>query len=435
MKPKVSLVLTPPFWPNLPPLSLIHLGGFLAFNKYYPQLIDINNIYYRQSCQGDKRQWLKSCNREFEKKIFKFFKDDIDVFGERYLKGLLHSDVVGFSCYKSNLETAVLLAKKIRSLNKNIKIIFGGPQIAWLYFKHNNNIPQRLRQIADLIVIGEGEKAILDFLNMRHKDKIISFEEIDDLNNYDFDYAYRQLDRNNYPRTSSVSLISTRGCIRKCNFCSERLLYKKFRKRTVDDVIEEIVIHKEKGAANFIFHDSMLNADLAFLEELCDKIIERFGSIPWEAQMGIRPDMSERLCRKIKQSGCYNIFIGLESGSSNILKKMRKGFNPEQAVDFFTKLKQAGLSFGVSLIVGYPGEKEHDFKESLRFLIDNKDIIPKIEQVNPFVYYEGTDVDKNSDFYHNRQLPNRVEYFIERLKEHRFKMTKAFLNNLVENKK
>jgi radical SAM superfamily enzyme YgiQ (UPF0313 family) len=177
----------------------------------------------------------------------------------------------------------------------------------------------------------------------------------------------------------------------------------------------------------------MVNIDLKFLENLCDAIINNFVKISWEAQMGIRTDMSGRLLDKIKKSGCYNLFIGLESGSNSVLQRMCKGFTSKQAKNFFKQLKSTGLNFGVSMIVGYPGETEKEYRESLKFLIDNKEIIPKIEQINPFVYYEGTKTDKQYDYRYNKEALIRTQSMIKSLKEDKFKMTNAFLNNLVKN--
>ena len=142
--------------------------------------------------------------------------------------------------------------------------------------------------------------------------------------------------------------------------------------------------------------------------------------------------MGGRLLRKIKKSGCYNLFVGLESGSDATLKKMNKGFSAQDAKIFFEKLNAAGLFFGISIIVGYPGETEGDFQESLAFVVRNKGLIPKIEQVNPFVYYEGTPVLPAGGYRPNKASLQRMWLFIKEIKRDRFKYTNAFLGNLVE---
>jgi len=194
-------------------------------------------------------------------------------------------------------------------------------------------------------------------------------------------------------------------------------------------VIEEIQYHRSKNKTDsFVFHDSLINGDLEKLEELCDKMIKCFGSVKWEAQIAVHNSMPLALFKKMKKSGCYNLFVGLESGCTRTLKNMNKGFTPQNAVNFFKKLNAAGLFFGVSVIIGYPGETEADFRESMDFIIKNKPLIPKIEQVNPFTYYDGTTADKKAD----KNALKRLDIFIKEIKSNGFKYTNAFLGNLME---
>ena len=107
---------------------------------------------------------------------------------------------------------------------------------------------------------------------------------------------------------------------------------------------------------------------------------------------------------------------------------MNKGFTAREAVGFFKKLNSAGLFFGVSIIIGYPGETEAEFRQSMDFIIKNKPLIPKIEQINPFTYYDGTDACKKAD----KNSAERLDIFIKEIKSHGFKYTNAFLGNLIE---
>ena len=242
---------------------------------------------------------------------------------------------------------------------------------------------------------------------------------------------YRGVDLKNYPKNDSIPMLFSKGCVRKCRFCSERLLYKNFRQRPVKNILEEISYHQQQNMIKyFIFHDSMINASLENLEELCDGIIDRFGSINWEAQLYIR-EMDEGLLEKMKLSGCYNLFIGLESGSDTTLQRMNKGFTTKDAINLFRKLTKVGLSFGISLITGYPGETEKDHKESLDFVIKNRQYIPKIEQINPFTYYDGTDVDIETGYSFDTAI-RRFNEFVQEIKHHSFRYTNAFLGNLIE---
>jgi len=425
---RILLAIMPMFWPKMPPLGIGYLQAFLEKNNSACDIIDVNNIFYSLSSPELKKSWLVSCDTFFEENIFSFMQKEHPEEFKKLLETMLRYEAVGFSCFKSNLHATLRLAKLLKSRNKSIKIVLGGPEIARQYFKTSGRFTKEIRNLADLIVTGEGEKPLLDFVQLRGQDKTPAFNELDSLYSLPFP-VYKGLDIDSYPRKNSISLLFSRGCVRKCVFCSERLLYKRFRSRANENVIEEIKYHRSKNKTEyFIFHDSLINGDLKKLEELCDNIIKNFGSVKWEAQIAVRNDMSQALLEKIKKSGCYNLFLGLESGCNRTLKSMNKGFLAEDAVNFFKKLNAAGLFFGISIIAGYPGETESDFRESLDFIIKNKALIPKIEQVNPFVYYDGTSAGKRAD----KDSSERLDSFIKEIKSRGFKYTNAFIGNLIE---
>ena len=431
LQERILLTILPPFWPKMPPIGLGYLQSFLETVGQKAQILDLNNLFYRLSEDNLKREWLISCNVHLEENIFSIIKESFPKEYKETIEKLLDYDIIGFSCFKSNFKTTLQTAALLKNRREGIKIILGGPEITRQYFKGGCRLNTKLGDLADFLVMGEGERSLLRYLEV-NTEKIARFEQLEDLSKLAFP-KYQGLEFKDYPRKDALPLQFSRGCIRRCAFCSERLLYKGFRMRPVANLIEEIRYHREKSKINnFVFFDSMINANPAKLEELCDEIISNFGKINWEAQMAISIDCGDELFIKMKKSGCYNLFVGLESGSDNVLKKMKKGFNRQQAVAFFKKLKSAGLSFGISMIIGYPGETEADFQKSLDFVLSHRNLIPKIEQVNPFVYYEGTEADKNADYKLNKKSVERLEIFLREIKRNNFKYTNAFLGNLIE---
>ncbi|MDD5773319.1 MAG: B12-binding domain-containing radical SAM protein [bacterium] len=431
----------------MPPIGIAYLQAYLACKNIKADILDLNNVFYNlvraTSRSPLQKSWLISCNTFLEENIIDIIQKDFPSEFNGYINKILEYDIVGFSCFKSNFKTTVEIIKILKAQKSNIKIILGGPEITRQFYKTNgefnmraNNYPPAGRAgsplQADLLVVGEGEKALYDYIvgtHLNNHEKISKFNQLENLE----DLPYPKFQGiNTYPRKDTVPLLFSRGCVRKCNFCSEKLLYIGFRTRPAKNLIEEIRHHLANKIKYFVFFDSMLNADLRKLEKFCDAVIANFGSINWEAQIAVRKDMDKAFFEKIKKSGCYNLFIGLESGSDNTLKKMNKGFTGNDAVEFFKKLNNAGLFFGISLIAGYPGETEKDFKESLDFVINNKALIPKIEQINPFTYYDGTNTDEATDYKLCPESMKRMEIFIEEIKKHNFKYTNAFLGNLVE---
>lgn len=431
---KVLLTLAPVFWPKMPPLGIAYLQSFAARHGISVDLLDLNNYFYNRVSEDLKKSWLISCNKPLEEKIFEIIKNDYTESYKYVFERMAAYDIVGFSCFKSNLRATLAIARALKELKPEIQIIFGGPEIARLAFKSPLILEDGFDGLSSLSVVGEGERPFLSYLNGTHQNqRVVNFSELDDLSQLPFP-TYSGLDLAAYPRKKSISILSSRGCVRACRFCSERLLYRKFRTRPVAGIIEELNFHKNAGIDFFVFHDSMINADIKHLEAMCEAVQLKFGSLPWEAQLGIDERMPDSLFREIKKSGCYGLFIGLESGCGRTLKNMNKGFTTSGALAFFKRLHKAGLFFGVSMIVGFPGETEQDFYESLDFVVRHKDIIPKIEQVNPFVHYEGTDVAPDLSQETNAVSLRRYEIFTGTIKKEGIRHTNAFLGNLMEKK-
>ena len=242
----------------------------------------------------------------------------------------------------------------------------------------------------DYFIIGEGEYALPRIINREIKEKVIHASQIKGLNNLSFP-KYKLFDLSSYERKNGLSVLLSRGCINKCNFCFERILYKTYRSRAPEHVIEEIKYHTAHNKIHwFTFYDSLFNGNLKYLEKLLKLIIKNKLEIIWDAQIGIRHDMDDGLLKLIKKSGCVNLFIGLESGSKYILKQMNKNFTLPQASRFLKRLSGNNINFETSLILNYPFESKEHVEETTRFLLKNRRYIKKIAQVNPYIYYPGT---------------------------------------------
>ncbi len=434
-QPKILLSILPMFWPKYPPLGLGYLQAYLLEQGLQADILDLNNCFYQLADSELKKDWLVSANTFLEKKIIPTLREHYAEEFDTHINKMLEYDIIGFSCFKSNFENTMNIIRILKARKPHIKIVVGGPELARQYFKTNGDFTPELKSLVDHIVVGEGEDSFYQYI-VRDKQSNSSltpsiFSQTKDLLSLPHP-KFVGLDFKNY-RVNAVPIEFSRGCVRKCNFCSERLLFQGYRTRSIEGIISEIEFYKrERNIEYFIFFDSMLNGNLKQFEKLIDAILERFGSIRWEAQMAVREDMNEQFMEKIKKSGCYNIFIGLESGCDRTLQKMNKGFTSGQAERFFQKLHAAHLHFGVSMMVGYPGETEEDFEESLRFILKNRHLIPKIEQVNPFTYYEGTKAEREGDYRLNLSSLNRMHRFVEEITQHNMRYTKAFIGNLIE---
>jgi len=415
MKGLVYLIQSPPSWLKTPPLSLVYLKNYLRKQGQEAEIIDLNTRLFKAS-RLTLPEWL-SLDKELEENLFSLAERKFPFILEDLYKTIEDAETIGFSLSQRNTPFSFSLAKRISDRFPAKRIIFGGPHTFFLEKK--GKLDSR-----NYWVIGEGEIPLCEILS-NSKTKIYHFQEIKDLDALPF-YDFSTLDLNLYSQT--LPLLSSRGCPFKCTFCSEKMLFSKFRHHSPQYIIDQIKHLKNKYKTNsFVFCDSLINYKRKWLSEFCSLVIKNQLNIKWEAQIRIENNFPNELANLIKKSGCYNLFVGLESGSEKILKLMNKGFTTTWALSFFETLTKAKLHFEVSLIFGYPEENETDFQETLSFILENKRIIPKIAQANPFVDYLDN-LKKNT--YPTEEANMRVEKFLQLLDNEKIKYTKSFIRNL-----
>ncbi len=412
----VYIINCPPGWLKTAPLSLVYLRSYLEANGVDARAIDLNIALF-QLFNFSKSQWL-NLNDNFERSLFSESENAFSDFFQNVYKRLENADIIGFSLSRRNAHFSFSLARRIKEKFPAKRIVFGGPQA--LFLDRQNMLDKDYTW-----VIGEGE---IPFRSIAQDDarRVFRYEEIENLDTLPF-LDFQPFNLKSYQPV--LPIFSSRGCHFKCSFCSERLLYQKLRRHSPQYMQEEIrALAIKHSIGNFVFCDSMINSDNAWLEDFCRRLTADDIKVSWEAQLRIAPGFPRELASLIRQSGCFNLFIGLESGSADVLNLMHKGFTPEIALEFFDSLKSAGLQFEISLIFGYPGETEKDFEETAQFILTNKHLIPKIAQVNPFVDY--------LDEFPGQNLPSpegleRVDRFIRMLDSESIKYTRSFINNLV----
>lgn len=412
----VYIIQSPPFWVKTPPLGLAYLKSYFRNTKTDVKVLDLNLALF-QLFSFSKTQWL-NLNEEFEQNLFFYTEKIFPYLLDNVYKLLTNADIVGFSIFKRNITFSFALAKKIKEKFPEKQIVFGGPQTLYLSKTAELNPDYTW-------IIGEGEKPLGDLINNRLK-HVYFFEEIDYLDNLPF-LDFHPLNIKAY--SSYLPIFSSRGCPFQCGFCAEKLLYKKFRCHCPQYIIDQIkYLINRYEINNFIFCDSMFNHDNNWLEKFCLLVIQNKLNIKWEAQIRITSRFPADLPALMKKSGCYNLFIGLESGSDKMLELMNKGFNSCTALNFLNGFKSNGLHFEISLILGYPGETEEDFRDTIDFIVQNKGIITKIAQINPFIDYLGNFPDL---LFPQRETEQRIKTLVSVLKSEKIKYTRSFINNLV----
>jgi magnesium-protoporphyrin IX monomethyl ester (oxidative) cyclase len=169
----------------------------------------------------------------------------------------------------------------------------------------------------------------------------------------------------------SASLFTSRGCPYTCIFCSIYNIYgfrwRSFPPSHVVDEIEHLVTRYRVQHINF--EDDNLTLHEKRAEEICDEIIRRKLSITWSAPNGVRVDhLNPSLLRKMKQSGCISLSLGIESGSQEFLDKViRKELDLSIVGGVVREIRRAGITAIGFFVIGIPGENEATARQTIEF--------------------------------------------------------------------
>jgi radical SAM superfamily enzyme YgiQ (UPF0313 family) len=213
--------------------------------------------------------------------------------------------------------------------------------------------------------------------------------------------ARHLLKMNRYKTTMEIigvpgeSIITSRGCPIGCTFCSASHLWGRwYTMRSTDNVLDEIELLIDQYKIEGIkFFDSTLTLNRKHIESLCDAILERGISLPWECE--VRADTAEEdLFRKMKKAGCYLIDIGIESGNPSVLKKIKKKITVEQALSAIDWAKNSGLKTKVFLLYGLPGETPTEAWDTVELAKRLRDKVDILYKPGPVKIYPGTGVEQ-----------------------------------------
>lgn len=159
-----------------------------------------------------------------------------------------------------------------------------------------------------------------------------------------------------------------RGCPHSCIFCPSNFYYgKKFRKRSINSIIDELeTCQKEQGISNFLFYGESFTIDPKYGERICDEIIRRGLKIKWITTSRV-DSLNDTLLRKMKQTGCILLGLGIETSSPKILERAKKNITLDQIKQGLDKVKKAKINTACHFILGLPGETEKTARETIKF--------------------------------------------------------------------
>ncbi len=167
-----------------------------------------------------------------------------------------------------------------------------------------------------------------------------------------------------YKRLPSTTVIASRGCPYSCIFCHA---IKKVRFRDPDLILKELEdLVNKYGIRDVTFYDEIFALNQKNALKICEGIIERKLDLTWAANA--RPQgLGEMLLKKMKESGCWRLLFGIESGSQRVLDIMKKGIKINEIEEAIKLTRKFGIEAHGTFIFGTPGETFNNGLETIRF--------------------------------------------------------------------
>ena len=188
--------------------------------------------------------------------------------------------------------------------------------------------------------------------------------------------------------TRIATLMSGRGCPFNCSFCASHSVFGRgMRRRSVANVLQEIQYLKHRYKIKGLFFlDDTFTVNRKWLTEFCEKFREAHADLIWGCQARGDTITSDTL-RMMKEAGCVQIDVGVESGSDAVLKNLNKNETVAELKAAFAVARQIGVKTFASFIIGNPGEGLKEIQETRQLALEIK---PDMAVFCILVPYPGT---------------------------------------------
>lgn len=311
---------------------------------------------------------------------------------EVYVSRLLEEEkpgILGLSVYTDTLPASLFTFKLAKQRNPGIRTVMGGGVFASDLALGSPNLEFFLENVPyiDKILVGEGERLFLKYLQgeLPQLSKVASLK---DINNEILDISsagvpdFSDFDLSYYPYLNAYT---SRSCPFQCEFCTETLQWGKYRKKSVRQVVEELLtLHRLHGPQLFLMSDSLLNP---VVTDLARQLQKEEVSIYWDGYLRADRYAGDKGNTMLwRRGGFYRARLGIESGSQRVLTLMNKKITVEEIKAALSALAEAGIKTTTYWVVGYPGETESDFQETLNLIEEMADDIFEAD-CSPFWYF------------------------------------------------
>jgi radical SAM superfamily enzyme YgiQ (UPF0313 family) len=296
------------------------------------------------------------------------------------LEGLpVDFDLVGISSYSAQIDEAYTLARRYR--DAGIPVVLGGPHVSVL--------PEEALESCDAVVVGHGEPAWLEVLGDGEAQRLGGvYGSLD--GPFDFEDAPRPafdlLDIDHYNR---LTVQTSRGCPHRCEFCAGSVLFcNRYTQKPMDKVVDEIDRILTIWRHPFIeFADDNSFVDRQYWHELLPRLCGK--GLRWFAETDLSVSEDARLLELMRESGCVQVLIGLESPVAAGLHglELRNDWKLKrwpQSKETIRRIQAHGISVNGCFVLGLDGHGPKIFQQVRAFVDESELYEVQITILTPF---------------------------------------------------
>jgi len=307
------------------------------------------------------------------------------------------ADFYGITATTGEIEYAKQLSKILKRRYPCVTIIGGA---------HASLMPSDCVKNFDYVVVGEGEKAIVDIVEKEYtplQSGIVPGTIMEDLDSLPFP-ARHLLDESLvfshtlYPGEKygigprATTIISSRGCPYNCAFCAN--IPQPVRLRRPEPFVSEIKYLQDRyNCHHFRFIDDDFTLNKNRVLEICHLLEPLKVHYKCHTRSNL---LDAEMCQALAKSGCEEMGLGVETADNEVLKLINKHETVEDHKNAIKLIKEAGMRAKVYWMVALPGETWKTIELNKQFMYETK---PDKWTLSTFTPYPGCDIWRNPEKY------------------------------------
>ncbi len=304
--------------------------------------------------------------------------------------------VVGIGTIISGFTYVNWLVREIKRIKPDAFVVIGNSVGSSIYNFIFDEMP------LDAVVMGEAEETMVEFLRkiergetleevkgicyrtangFRKNDARPLITNIDEiawpaLDLFDMEIYFENQKKHSGART--IYLSTTRGCPYKCTYCYHAFQGSRIRSHSIERIISELKFYKEKyKLESFAFSDDLFMLNRERVLAFCDALDREKLNMTWAVSGRVNSCRDMDVLKRMKNSGCTMIGLGVESGDPRILENIKKRATVEMAKTAIFNCRQADIFPSCSFMIGNEGENYESVENTVKF-IDEVNIEPPV---------------------------------------------------------